>query len=195
MAVKIRLRRMGTRGKPFYRIVVADGRSPRDGRFIEILGHYDPRTEPPTLKINEEQALHWLNRGAQPSDTVEALLKKENIFQKFLASKEKPAKESSAPVAKAAAPAVEEAATITEVAAPAEDPVVEPKKAAPKKKTAAAASAKPKAAKPKATKPKTVKAKAVVEKPAAEPEAVAVEPETIAESEAAVEEQPTEEQG
>lgn len=188
MAVKIRLRRMGTRGKPFYRIVVADGRSPRDGRFIEILGHYDPRTEPPTLKINEEQALHWLNRGAQPSDTVEALLKKENIFQKFLSSKGKPAKESSAPVAEVAAPVAEEAV-------PAEDPAVEPKKAAPKKKTAAAASAKPKTAKPKVAKPKTAKAKAAVETPAAEPEAVAAEPETIAESEAAVEEQPTEEQG
>lgn len=183
MAVKIRLRRMGTKGKPFYRMVVADSRSPRDGRFIEILGHYDPRTEPPTLKIDEEKALLWLNRGAQPSDTVEALLKKENIFQKFLASKEKPAKKSSAPAVEVVAPAVE-------VVAPAEEPEAEPKKkAAPKKKPTA--SVKPKPAKPKVAKAKKVAA----ETPAAEPEAVAAEPETIAETEAAPEEQPTEEQG
>jgi small subunit ribosomal protein S16 len=87
LAVKIRLRRMGTKGKPFYRVVVADSRTARDGRFIEILGYYDPRTEPATIKINEEKALLWLNRGAQPTDTAAALLKRETIYQKFLASK------------------------------------------------------------------------------------------------------------
>jgi small subunit ribosomal protein S16 len=78
---------MGTRGKPFYRMVVADSRCARDGRFIDLLGHYDPRTEPVTLKIDEEKALMWLSRGAQPSDTAAALLKKQNIMEKFLATK------------------------------------------------------------------------------------------------------------
>jgi len=89
LAVKIRLRRMGTRGKPFYRMVVADGRSARNGRFIEVLGYYNPCVEPPIIKLEEEKVLLWLNRGAQPSDTVQALLKKENIYGKFLAGKEK----------------------------------------------------------------------------------------------------------
>lgn len=87
MAVKIRLRRMGTRGKPFYRMVVADSRFPRDGRFIETLGYYDPRTDPATVRIDEEKALMWLGRGAQPTDTAEALLKREKVMQKFLAAK------------------------------------------------------------------------------------------------------------
>jgi len=78
---------MGSRGKPFYRVVVAESSTARDGRFIEILGHYDPCTDPATIKIDEEKALLWLNRGAQPTDTAEALLKKQNIFQKFLAAK------------------------------------------------------------------------------------------------------------
>lgn len=79
---------MGSKGKPFYRVVVAESSTARDGRFIELLGYYDPRTEPATIKINEDKALLWLNRGAQPTDTAEALLKKENIFQKFVAEKE-----------------------------------------------------------------------------------------------------------
>jgi len=74
---------MGTRGKPFYRLVVADSRSPRDGRFIETLGYYDPRTEPPTVKIDEEKALLWLSRGAQPTDTAADLLQKQSILSKF----------------------------------------------------------------------------------------------------------------
>jgi small subunit ribosomal protein S16 len=99
LAVKIRLRRMGTRGKPFYRVVVADSRSPRDGRIIETLGYYDPLTEPVTLKIDEDRALLWLNRGAQPTDTAEALLKAKSIFQKYVdaksASKEETANQSA----------------------------------------------------------------------------------------------------
>ena len=83
MAVKIRLRRMGARGKPFYRVVVADSRSPRDGRFVALIGHYNPRSEPPTIKIDEEKALLWLSRGAQPTDTAGALLKKLGIIDKF----------------------------------------------------------------------------------------------------------------
>lgn len=76
LSVKIRLRRIGAKKKPFYRVVVADSRTPRDGRFIEQLGYYDPTTEPPVLKIDEEKAKLWLSRGAQPTDTAGALLKK-----------------------------------------------------------------------------------------------------------------------
>ncbi len=73
--VKIRLKRFGQKKAPFYRIVVSDSRSPRDGRFIEEIGTYDPKTEPSTIKINEELAKKWLARGAQPTETVEKLLK------------------------------------------------------------------------------------------------------------------------
>lgn len=76
MAVKIRLRRMGARGRPFYRVVVADSRSPRDGRFIESLGYYDPRTDPPTIQVKADRVQHWLEVGAQPTDTTKALLAK-----------------------------------------------------------------------------------------------------------------------
>ena len=178
MAVKIRLRRMGTRGKPFYRMVVADSRSPRNGRFIDLLGHYDPRTEPPTLKIDEEKALLWLNRGAQPSDTVEALLKKENIFQKFLASKEKVAKKPPAVAETAPAP---------------EEPETEPAKPPTRRKTTAASSSpsttrkrQPKAAGTTTTTTRKRQPKAAAEKQAVEEESQAVE------TKAAQEEQPSE---
>ncbi len=80
MPVKIRLRRMGAKKRPFYRIVVANSTSPRDGRFIDTLGHYDPCTEPPTLKIDAEKAARWLSNGAQPTEIARALLKKEGIL-------------------------------------------------------------------------------------------------------------------
>ena len=70
MAVKIRLRRMGAKKTPFYRIVVADSRYPRDGRFIEEIGYYNPLTEPKTFKVDEEKAKKWISNGAQPTDTV-----------------------------------------------------------------------------------------------------------------------------
>lgn len=76
MAVKIRLRRMGAKKAPFYRIVVADSRYPRDGRFIEELGYYDPTKEPSVLKVDDEKAKSWIANGAQPTDTVKALLNK-----------------------------------------------------------------------------------------------------------------------
>ena len=78
--VKIRLRRMGAKKAPFYRIVVADSRSPRDGRFIEQIGHYNPMTEPADVQIDAEKATKWIKNGAQPTDTVRALLKKQNII-------------------------------------------------------------------------------------------------------------------
>lgn len=80
MAVKIRLRRMGAKKAPFYRVVVADSRYPRDGRFIEELGYYDPTKEPSVLKIDGDKAKEWMANGAQPTDTVKALLKKEGIL-------------------------------------------------------------------------------------------------------------------
>jgi small subunit ribosomal protein S16 len=83
MAVKIRLKRMGAKKSPFYRIVVADSRSPRDGRFIETVGTYDPVAEPAEVKIDEELALKWLKNGAKPSDTVRNLFSKQGIMEKF----------------------------------------------------------------------------------------------------------------
>ena len=77
--VRIRLRRMGAKKKPFYRIVIADQRSPRDGRFIENIGTYDPMTDPPTVNIKSERASHWLAVGAQPSEAVARLLTKNGI--------------------------------------------------------------------------------------------------------------------
>ena len=79
MAVKIRLRRMGAKKSPFYRIVVADSRYPRDGRFIEEIGTYNPLTDPATVIVDAEAAKKWLANGAQPTDTVKALLKKNGI--------------------------------------------------------------------------------------------------------------------
>lgn len=89
MAVKLRLKRMGAKQKPFYRIVAADSRSPRDGRFIEVIGTYNPISNPAEIKINQELALKWLNNGAQPTDTVRAILKNEGIIATFAESKVK----------------------------------------------------------------------------------------------------------
>lgn len=80
MAVKIRLRRMGAKKAPFYRVVVADSRFPRDGRFIEEIGYYDPTKEPVVVKIDAEKAKTWIANGAQPTDTVRVLLKKNDIL-------------------------------------------------------------------------------------------------------------------
>lgn len=80
MAVKIRLRRMGAKKAPFYRIVVADSRYPRDGRFIEEIGYYNPQKEPSELKVDAEKAKNWIQKGAQPTDTVKALFKKNEIL-------------------------------------------------------------------------------------------------------------------
>lgn len=87
MAVKIRLKRMGSKKSPFYRVVVADSRSPRDGRFIETIGTYNPLLKPAEVSINEELALQWLANGAQPSDTVRNLLSQQGIMKKFHESK------------------------------------------------------------------------------------------------------------
>lgn len=81
MAVKIRLRRMGAKKAPFYRVVVADSRAPRDGRFIEEIGYYNPLTDPADIKIDAEKAQAWLQKGAQPTDTARSLLKKSDILK------------------------------------------------------------------------------------------------------------------
>ena len=87
--VKIRLRRVGTRNRPSYRLVVADSRAPRDGAFINVIGHYDPLTDPETVVIDEEEALKWLQQGAQPTATVSRLLSNAGILEKFKSIKEK----------------------------------------------------------------------------------------------------------
>ncbi|CVH75209.1 30S ribosomal protein S16 [Clostridiales bacterium CHKCI006] len=87
MAVKLRLRRMGAKKNPFYRIVAADSRSPRDGRFIEIVGTYDPKTNPATVTLKEEEIMKWLNDGAQPTDTVRSILSKAGIMKKYAENK------------------------------------------------------------------------------------------------------------
>ena len=87
--VKIRLRRVGSKKKPSYRLVVADVRAPRDGAFIDIIGHYNPLTDPETIVVDEEKALNWLRQGAQPTDTASRLLSKVGITEKFKTLKEK----------------------------------------------------------------------------------------------------------
>ena len=83
MAVKIRLTRMGAKKNPFYRIVVADSRSPRDGRFIEILGNYDSTKEPAVINVDEDKAIDWMSKGAQPTETVRSLFSTKGIMAKF----------------------------------------------------------------------------------------------------------------
>ncbi len=88
MAVKLRLKRMGAKKAPFYRVVVADSRSPRDGRFIDTVGTYNPLTTPAEVKIDEEKAIKWLNNGAIPTDTVKNLFSKAGIMEKYHNSKQ-----------------------------------------------------------------------------------------------------------
>jgi small subunit ribosomal protein S16 len=87
MAVRIRLKRMGAKKRPFYRLVVADSRAARDGAFIDTLGYYNPISDPVELEIDEEKALEWLQKGAQPSDTAKSLLSKTGVMDKFAASR------------------------------------------------------------------------------------------------------------
>jgi small subunit ribosomal protein S16 len=113
LSVKIRLRRIGAKKHPFYRLVVADSRSPRDGKFIEILGTYDPMTEPVKLNLDQDKIKVWLQKGARPSDTARAFLIDQGLLPKESAKKRptKPPKPAAAPVAAApAAPSAPEAA-------------------------------------------------------------------------------------
>ena len=108
MPVRIRLKRVGAKGQPHYRIVVADGRAPRDGRIIEAIGHYNPLPAEPEIGVNEERALLWLERGALPSDTVVGLLTRqglmERFYQKWPKRRPKSAAEPQAPAQAEAAP-------------------------------------------------------------------------------------------
>lgn len=88
--VRIRLRRVGAKKQPSYRVVVADQRSPRDGRFIETIGHYNPRTDPATIVIKEDRALYWLSKGAQPSDPVQRMFRNAGILDKHAAGEPQP---------------------------------------------------------------------------------------------------------
>ena len=130
MATRIRLRRMGSKGRPFYRVVVADQRSPRDGRFIENIGRYHPLNDPSVIEIDQDRALHWLRVGAQPSDQVRNLMQKVGIWDAFVAERpkaavvntrpERPAKEKMSKKAQAkAAEAQKASATPAPAAEPA----------------------------------------------------------------------------
>ncbi len=96
MAVRLRLRRIGKKKQPQYRLVAAEAAGPRDGRFIEALGHYNPKVEPPAVSVNEERALWWLRQGAQPTDTARALLVRTGVWERFTGE---PAPAAPAPVA------------------------------------------------------------------------------------------------
>ena len=91
MAVKLRLKRMGSKQKPFYRIVAADSRSPRDGKFIELVGTYNPIKGQEVVTLDEEKALKWLNNGAEPTDTVRSILSSQGVMKKYAESKNKKA--------------------------------------------------------------------------------------------------------
>ena len=121
--VKIRLRRTGKKKQPSYRVVVADSRAPRDGRFIEIIGFYNPRTDPPTVQIKEDRALYWLSQGAQLSDPVARLLKKQGTLDRFARLKE--GEDLEALLAEAAAEEVVADEVVEEVAAEEVAPVEE----------------------------------------------------------------------
>jgi small subunit ribosomal protein S16 len=130
MAVKLRLRREGAKKAPHYRIVAADSRAPRDGRFLEILGEYHPMDQPSTIKIDGERALYWLRNGAQPTDQVKKLLRIEGIWEEFKPG-DKPKRDRSAQAdkpklsKKAKARAAEEAEAAAEAKAAADEPAAE----------------------------------------------------------------------
>ncbi len=96
MAVRIRLRRIGKKKQPQYRLVVAEALGPRDGRFIETIGNYNPRQDPPAITVDEERALTWLRQGAQPTDTVRHVLVKAGVWSKFTGAEAAPAEHAEA---------------------------------------------------------------------------------------------------
>ena len=145
MSTRIRLRRMGSNKRPFYRVVVADQRSPRDGRFIEIIGKYHPLSDPSLIEIDEQRALHWLRVGAQPSNQVRNLMAKIGIWDAFVserpsaaippkperAAKERVSKKAQARAAEAAATPAPEPASTPEPMPTKPAPVVEAEEQAP----------------------------------------------------------------
>jgi len=125
MAVKIRLMRMGKKKQPTYRVVVADGRSPRDGRFIEVIGRYDPRQEPSIVEIDNDKALDWLQKGAQPTDPVRKLLEISGAWSRFKIARGDIHTVVSRPAPSKAEPEAQPAAEVGEVADVAGDGAVE----------------------------------------------------------------------
>jgi len=123
--LRIRLRRTGKKKQPSYRVVVADARAPRDGRFVEIIGFYNPRTDPPTFRIEEERALYWLSQGAKPSEPVARLLEKQGTLNRFARLKAGEKLESLLAEAAEQRRAAEEAAIEVEKAPPEEAPEAE----------------------------------------------------------------------
>jgi small subunit ribosomal protein S16 len=124
LAVKVRLTRVGSKKNPIWRVVVADGRSPRDGRSIETIGHYNPQTQPSRIEIDRERLQHWLDRGAQPSNTVKKLIRAENTGYEMPAVDAPapiPATRSAAPVEAAPEAPAEDAPKAEEAAAPGGD--------------------------------------------------------------------------
>ena len=136
MTTRIRLRRMGANKRPFYRVVVADQRSPRNGRFIENIGRYHPLEDPSLIEIDEDRALHWLRVGAQPSDQVRNLMDKIGIWDKFTTERPsaaiapKPGRAERPDKPKVSKKAAQKATKAAEAKAPAETPEVEPVQAA-----------------------------------------------------------------
>jgi len=152
MSTRIRLRRMGSKGRPFYRVVVADQRSPRDGRFIENIGRYHPLNDPSVIEIDQDRALHWLRVGAQPSDQVRNLMQKVGIWDAFVAERpkaavvstkpERSAKEKMSKKAQAKAAEAEKASAAPAPAAEAAAPAAEePSEPAPEAEASADAEA------------------------------------------------------
>jgi small subunit ribosomal protein S16 len=132
--VKIRLRRVGAKKQPSYRVVVADSRAPRDGRFIEVIGFYNPRTEPETVKVKEDRALHWLSVGAQPTESVARLLNKQGTMARFERLKQGEPMEvlvAEAEEAAQAAPATSPKTRREHVMPVAEEPAMEPETVVP----------------------------------------------------------------
>ena len=123
--LRIRLRRTGKKKQPSYRVVVADSRAPRDGRFVETIGFYNPRTDPPTFRIDEERALYWLSQGAKPSEPVARLLEKQGTLERFARLKAGEDLESLLAEAAEQRRAAEEAAIEVEKAPPEEAPEAE----------------------------------------------------------------------
>lgn len=167
--VKIRLRRVGGKKQPSYRVVVADSRAPRDGRFIEVIGFHNPRTEPETIEIKEDRALHWLSVGAQPSEAVARLLKKLGTMARFERLKQgEPLEEllAEAEEAAQAQPAISPKTRRDYTMPVAEEPVAEPEPETVE-----------------AQEPVEAEVEPVAEEPAAEPEPEPVEAQELAEAE------------
>ena len=188
--VKIRLRRMGAKKKPFYRIVVADSRCSRDGRFIEIIGYYDPTVEPPVIKLEKERAEYWLSNGARPSDTARALLKIQGLMGGVTKKTGEPKKRAAKAKAEEEpkveeAPVAEAVAEVTPIeVAPEEAPAEEAEPKSRAKKAAVVEEAPAEETKPKS---RAKKAAVVEEAPAEE-----AKPKSRAKKAKAAEEEPEE---